>query len=59
MPDELDQFFKEQHESSERQQFRMAMEGARNAMRAALICVQEGEYDEAERLIKDALGDDA
>jgi hypothetical protein len=55
--DSFGDFFKQQQAENERRQFRMAMENARNTMRAVRIMIQEGEYDEAERAIAEALGE--
>jgi len=57
MSDDFGDFFKAQQEDSQRREFRVAMERARNTMRAVRIMVQEGEYDEAIEAINEALGE--
>lgn len=48
---------KQQQEDTERA-MKMFMENARNAMRAVKIAIEEGDDEEALRLIDEALGDD-
>ena len=57
MSEDIGEFFKAQQAESQRRQFHMAMENARNTMRAVRIMVQEGEYDEAIEAINEALGE--
>lgn len=49
---------KQQQEDTERA-MNMFMENARNAMRAVKIAIEEGDDEEALRLIDEALGNDA
>lgn len=56
--DSIEDFFKKQQETDDRQRFQTAMTSARNTMRAVKIMIEEGDYDEAVQAIKDALGED-
>lgn len=47
-------FMKQQEKDSAERAFRIAMENARNAMRAVKIAIEEGDTDEALRLIDEA-----
>lgn len=51
-------FMRQQEAEQERRAFRVAMENARNAMRAVRIAIEEGDTDEALRLIGEALDED-
>ena len=55
--DGISGFFQKQQQERQRREFSIAMERARNTMRAVRIAIQEGEYDEAERMISEALGE--
>lgn len=48
-------FMKQQEKDDTERAFRIAMENARNAMRAVKIAIEEGDTDEALRLIDEAL----
>jgi HEPN domain-containing protein len=50
-------FFEQQQKEDSERQFRMFMENARNAMRAVKVAIEEGDYEEAARLIDEALGE--
>ena len=52
---ELGDFMKKQEQDSAERNARMFMESARNAMRAVKIAIEEGDTDEALRLIDEAL----
>ena len=52
---DIGDFMKQQEKDSIERAFRMAMKNARNAMRAVKIALEEGDIDEALRLIDDAL----
>lgn len=54
---DIGDFMKKQEKENTERAFRVAMENARNAMRAVKIAIEEGDTDEALRLIDDALGD--
>jgi len=56
-PNDIGEFFAKQQEKSERQNFYIAMENAKNLMRRVRILIQEGDYDEAIEEIDEALGD--
>lgn len=51
-------FMRQQEKDNTAREFGMAMERARNAMRAVQIALEEGDDEEALRLVKEALGDD-
>lgn len=52
---DIGDFMKQQEKDSTERAFRMAMENARNAMRAVRVAIEEGDTDEALRLIDEAL----
>ena len=54
---DIGDFMKRQEKDNTERAFRMAMESARNAMRAVRIAIEEGDTDEALRLIDEALGE--
>ena len=54
---EFKDFFEQQQKADNERQFRMFMENARNAMRAVKIAIEEGDHEEAIRLIDEALGE--
>jgi hypothetical protein len=55
MMSEIGDFMKKQEKDSQYRDFRIAMENARNAMRAVRVAIEEGDTDEAIRLIDEAL----
>lgn len=54
---DIGDFMKQQERDNTERTFSMAMENARNAMRAVKIAIEEGDTDEALRLIDEALGE--
>lgn len=55
---DIGEFMKKQERDSAERVFRIAMANARNAMHAVKIAIEEGDTDEALRLIDEALGGD-
>lgn len=55
----LREIMQEQQQRDAERAMTTFMENARNAMRAVKICIEEGDDEEALRLINEALGDDA
>jgi ribosomal protein S20 len=55
---DIGDFMRKQEEEQRERSARMFMENARNAMRAVKISIEEGDTDEALRLIDEALGDE-
>ena len=56
---ELREMMQKQQQDDTERAMKMFMENARNAMRAVKIAIEEGDDEEALRLIDEALGDDA
>lgn len=56
---DIGKFMKQQEQDATVRAFRIAMTNARNAMHAVKIAIEEGDTDEALRLIDEALGGDA
>ena len=52
---ELSDFFEKKEKDDRERQFKIFMENARNTMRAVKIAIEEGDTDEAIRLIDEAL----
>lgn len=55
---ELAEFMKKQEQEDQERSVRAFMENARNAMRAVRIAIEEGDDQEALRLINEALGEE-
>ena len=58
MTDDFDTFFRNQQAVNTKREAEQFIERARNAMRAVRVAIQDGDEDEALRLINEALGDD-
>lgn len=55
---DIEDCMRQQEKESVERHFRVAMERARNAMRAVKIALEEDDADEALRLVSEALGED-
>lgn len=55
---DIGEFMRQREKESLESAFRIAITNARNAMHAVKIAIEEGDTDEALRLIDEALGDE-
>lgn len=56
MSDDIGQFMLQQKVENAERLARHAVSRARNVLEAVKICIEEGEYDEAVRMIDEAMG---